>query len=142
MKFRTCLLSITLLVFASCKKQESSIVVQVIRDPDAPYAESLRNEAHKFSMSTPKVDSGRDVVIATNEGGIPFSQDLPRLLRMRPEMVIVNAPLSLPGNESLTNEMGPPTTVCGGTAYIPSWAEGERREGAEKYLKFLVAHCR
>jgi hypothetical protein len=53
-----------------CKHSESSapLVVHVLRDPSATFAGKLRQADFQFALTRPHLDSGKGVMVATNEG--------------------------------------------------------------------------
>src|SRR6266478_8526603 len=54
----------------SCKHPESfnPLVVHVLRDPSTRFAGKLRQADLQFALTKPHLDSGRGMMVATNEG--------------------------------------------------------------------------
>jgi len=132
------------LVCSSCRRNESAsvLLVQVLRDPHSQFAATLRQQTDQFTASKPHV-AGKNVLIATNEGGPSFAAELPHLLaKTKPEILILNSESDLPNDAGLRDELGKSELVCGRKlAYIPSWVGGPKREAAEMYIRFLKQHC-
>jgi hypothetical protein len=136
--------------WSSCKQRQLASsqqeLVQVMRDPYAPFAEQLRRTTYEFALTRPHVSSGKGVIVGTNEGGpLPgFAADLPRLLTgMKPEIVILRSESDLPSDPALAAQLGKPEPICGTMlAYMPAWVPGPKREATEMYLHYLQSHCK
>jgi hypothetical protein len=126
----------------ACKERDNSpVVVHVLRDALAPFAKALSQCDLQFGLTKPHVSSGRGVIVGTNAGSSSFSLLVKRLAdKTVGDLVILNSPSDLP--ESVRNHAGKQQLICGGAAaYIPDWVSGESREASEMYLQYLTAHC-
>ena len=68
----------------ACSKRElpPPVVVHVLRDPSAPFAKNLRQGDLQFGLSKARLNSGRWIMVATNEGRSSY----PTLLRRLAEL--------------------------------------------------------
>lgn len=130
-------------VSIACGKREgtSPVLVHVLRDPSAPFAKDLRHADLQFGVSRARLNSGKWIMVATNEGS-SYPTLVRRLADSQEEMLILDSASDLPDSAAVGDHLGKPQLICGGTpAYIPDWVSGEQREAAEMYLRFLVARC-
>jgi hypothetical protein len=130
-------------VSIACQKSEAPapIIVHVLRDSSAPFAKNLRQADLQFGLSKARVNSGKWIMIATNEGN-SYPILVRRLADAQEDLLILNSPSGLPDSAAVRDHVGKLEFVCGGArAYIPDWASGEQREAAGMYLRFIVAHC-
>ena len=80
-------------------------------------------------------------MIATNEGN-SYPMLVRRLADTPEDLLILNSQSDLPETATVRDHVGQAQLICGRQpSYIPDWVSGELREGAEMYLRFLVAHC-
>ena len=130
-------------VSIACSKREETppVIVHVLRDPSAPFAKNLRQADLQFGLSKARLNSGKWMMVATNEGS--SYPTLVRRLADTPEhLLILDSASDLPDSAAVREHVGKPQLICGGAqAYIPDWVSGEQREATEIYLRFLVAHC-
>jgi hypothetical protein len=127
----------------ACKKQEypEPVIVHVLRDPSASFAKNLRQADLQFALSKARLNSGKGMIIATNEGD-SYRLLLRRLACTPQDLLILNSPSDLPDNAEVRAHTGKLQPVCGeAPAYIPDWVSGEKPEATEMYLRFLIAHC-
>src|ERR1700693_1951999 len=127
----------------ACKEREypAPLIMHVLRDPSAPFAKNLRQVDLQFGLSKAHINSGKWMMIATNEGN-SYPMLVGRLADSRWDLLMLNSPSDLPDSAALRTRVGKPQLICGGVpAYIPDWVSGEQREATEMYLQFLVAHC-
>ena len=140
--FRLRVLCFLLICCVSCgqRKPSEPVVVHVLRDSRAKFAERLRQADLKFGLTRARVKSGKYVIVATNEGN---SDDdlLGHVANVPPSLLIVDSQSTLPAEVASQVRSEPPKLVCGGTAYIPDKIPEEEREAAEMYLRFLEGHC-
>lgn len=106
-------------VCISCKKSESPapVMVHVFYDSSAPFAKNLRQADLQFGLSKARVNGGKWIMTAKNEGN-----SYPTLVRYladsREDLLILNSPSDLP--DAVRDHAGKPQLVCGGApAYIP-----------------------
>lgn len=128
----------------SCKQIQSqhTVVVHVVSDPSAQFAQALRQANSEFAVSQPRLGNGKIVIAATNEGD-SYAKLLKQLSDRPIEVLIPNSSSDLPNNSALRADLGTPVSVCGGkSAYIPTWVSSEVREASELYVRFLETHCR
>jgi len=138
-------LSTSCLLFVYCvscgqRKPSEPVVVHVLRDPQAQFAERLRQADLKFGLTRARVKSGKYVVVATNEGN-SYDDLLGRVANVPPSLLIVDSQSTLPADAASQVRPERPKLVCGGAAYIPDKIPDEEREAAEMYLRFLEGHC-
>ena len=127
----------------SCNRGASSrmVVIHVLRDPAAQFAERLRRADSEFALTKPRLANGKAVIVATNEGG-SFPQLLNRLDDMPPSLLILDSESNPPSDAADRVKFGKAESVCGGKqAYVPIRVSGEEREAVEMYLVFLKMHC-
>ena len=123
------------------RQAESPIIVHVIRDPSGPFVGQLRRATNKFDITKPRLNNGKGIMIATNEGD-SFAQLLEQLTEAQPEVLLLDSEADIPGGKAVRSQLGQPSVVCGGhPAYIPAWVPNEKREAAEMYLRFLTHSC-
>jgi hypothetical protein len=143
MSMRVYILIVTLMiaVLISCK-QRQPVVVQVMRDPHAQFAEPLRRTTYRFALLRPHLADGQDIMVGTFEGAHASAHDPQWLLDWKPQMVIVKSQADLSNDIALATQLGNPELICGAmVAYIPVWVSGQKREATEIYLHFLQSHC-
>ena len=114
----------------ACRKSEDSrpIVVHVLRDPSARFANSLSRADLQFGLTRPHLSSGRVVMVGTNAGNSSFPMLLQRLAdKPGEDIVILNSPSDLPDSATVRQHLGKQRAVCGGaSAYIPDWFRAKR----------------
>jgi hypothetical protein len=134
--------SLILGMTTACKREDAPpIIVHVLHDPSASFAKSLRQTDLQFGLTKPRLNSGKWVMVATNEGN-SYPTLVRRLADTQQDLLILNSPSDLPDTAAVRGHVGKPQLVCGGApAYIPDWVSGESREAAEMYLQYLTAHC-
>ena len=128
----------------SCEQTESqrTVLVHVVSDPSAQFAQALRQANSEFAVSQPRLGNGKIVIVATNEGN-SYAKLLKQLSNRPIEILIPNSSSDLPENPALRVDLGTPVSVCGGkSAYIPTWVSSEEREASDLYVRFLETHCR
>jgi hypothetical protein len=143
MSMRGYILSVTLMiaVLTSCKQREP-VLVQVLRDPHAQFAEPLGRTTYQFALLRPHLADGQDIMVGTFEGEHASAADPQWLLEWKPQMVIVKSQADLWSEITVTTQLGNPEPICGAmVAYIPVWVSGQKREATEMYLHFLQSHC-
>jgi hypothetical protein len=134
---------LVLSVSLACKEREypPPVIVHVLRDPSAPFAKNLRQTDLQFGLSKARLNGGKWVMVATNEGN-SYAILVRRLADTPEDLLILNSPSDLPDIVAVRDHVGEPQLVCGGaSAYIPDWVSSEQREATEMYLRFLVVHC-
>jgi hypothetical protein len=115
--------------------------VHVIRDPSGPFVDQLRKATNKFDLTRPRLNNGKGIMIATNEGN-SFAQILEQLTEAQPEVVLLDSDTDIRVGKAVRSQLGQSRMVCGGhPAYIPAWVPTEKREAAEMYLLFLTHDC-
>jgi hypothetical protein len=133
-----------LLAAAICCRRSappSPLVIHVVRDASARFAEQLRQADFKFSLTHPQLKSGKPIIVATNEGN-SFPMLLNRFSDSMPEVLILDSQAGIPDDPAVRNQLGKSELVCGQhPAFIPTTVSGEVREASEMYLRFLVSHC-
>ena len=140
--FRLRIVSLVLVCCVSCGRPQlhDVFVLHVLRDPAAQFARRLRQADLQFGSTRARLESGRYVIVATNEGN-SYADLLGRIAKVSPSLLIVDprAPLSA----EVVSQLGPepPRLICGGAAYLPDKISGEEREAAELYLRFLEGDC-
>jgi hypothetical protein len=138
MAFLTIALIISSGLMLSCKHTEGEppIIVHVVRDPSARFADQLRRATRWFDAKHVRLGNGKDIIIATNEGG-SFSELLSRVPDMKPDVVILSS------DGAAEHEYGSQAViVCGEQrAYIPAWVSGAQRAASQEYVTFLSANC-
>lgn len=130
-------------VCVSCSGRSSSrtIVIHVLRDPSATFANRLRQADSQFALAKPRLADGNAVIVATNEGG-SFPKLLSRLGDTPPSILILESESDLSDDAPVRAKLGKAELVCGGKpAYIPIGISREEREAVEMYLRFLKTHC-
>jgi hypothetical protein len=129
---------------ASCGRKEppvpAAIVVHVLRDPSAKFAEPLSSTDSQFALTKPHLVNGRLVLVATNEGD-SYAKLLRRVSDMPPTLLVIDPQSELPADVASLVRPATPERVCGGIGYIPNAISGEERDAAELYLRFVEAHC-
>lgn len=142
---RTKLLVAVLILFGfgvCCRRSEptSPLVIHMLRDASAPFADKLRRADLQFSLTKPQLKSGKGVMVATNEGN-SFAMLLKRLNDSPPELLILNSQADMPTDPNVRSQLGQPELVCGHPAFIPTSVSGEPLEAAQMYLQFVSSHC-
>jgi hypothetical protein len=128
---------------SACKEREHSppVIVHVLRDLSAPFADNLRQADLQFGLSKARLNNGKWVMVATNEDS-SYAMLVRRLADTPEDLLILNSPSDLPDSAAVQDHVGRPQLICSGApAYIPDWVSGEQREATEMYLRFLVVHC-
>jgi hypothetical protein len=142
---RFSILCIALAGCASCGRKEppvpAPIVVHVLRDPSAKFADPLRATDSQFALTNPHLVNGRLVVVATNEGD-SYAKLLRRVSDMPPTLLVIDPQSQLPADVASLVRPAASESVCGGIAYVPNAISGEERDAAELYLQFVETHCR
>lgn len=142
--FRLSILCIALAGCASCGRNErpaqAPIVVHVLRDASAKFADPLRTGELQFALTRPHLENGRLIVVSTNEGD-SYAKLLRRVTDFPPTLLIVDSQSQLPSDVASLVRLATPESVCGGIAYMPNAVSGEERDAAELYLRFLEIHC-
>jgi hypothetical protein len=126
-----------------CKHSESSapLVVHVLRDPSATFAGKLRRADLQFALTTPHLDSGKGVMIATNEGK-SFAMLLQRFTDSPWDILILDSQADLQEDPAIRNQLTKAEVVCGQhPAFISTSVSAEVRQASELYLRFLASHC-
>ena len=126
-----------------CKHSEPSapLVVHVLRDPSATFAGKLRQADLQFALTKPHLDSGKEVMVATNEGK-SFAVLLQQFTESGFEVLILDSQAGLPENPAIRDRLGKAELVCGQhPAFVPTSVSGELREASQVYLRFLASHC-
>jgi hypothetical protein len=133
---------LVLVCCVSCGQRKSSepVVMHVLRDPRAQFAERLRQADGAFAFTEPHLENGKPIIVATNEGN-SYTALLGRIAKIPPSLLIVDPQAPLPAE--VWSQLRPESLklVCGGTAYILENISAEQREAAELYLQFLEGHC-
>ncbi len=143
---RTNLLVAVLILFGfgvCCRRSApaSPLVIHMLRDASAPFADKLRQADLQFGLTRPQLKSGKGVMVATNEGN-SFAMLFKRFNDSPPELLILNSQADMPTDPNLRSQLGQPELVCGQhPAFIPTSVSGEPREAAQMYLQFLSSHC-
>jgi hypothetical protein len=127
----------------SCKHPESfdPLVVHVLRDPSASFAGKLRQADLQFTLTNPHLDSGRGMMVATNEGN-RFAMLLQRFTDSPWDILILDSQSDLPKDPAIRKQLERAELVCGQhPAFISISASAEVRQASELYLRFLASHC-
>lgn len=140
--FRLRIVCLVLVCCVSCGRRQlhDVFVLHVLRDPAAQFAGRLRQADLRFGRTSARLESGKHVIVATNEGN-SYADLLGRIAKVPPSLLIVDPRASLPAEVVSQLRAEPPKLICGGAAYIPRKVSGEEREAAELYLRFLEGHC-
>lgn len=142
--FRLSILCVALVGCASCGRKEPPvsvpIVIHVLRDPSAKFADPLRATDSQFALTKPHLVNGRLVVIATNEGD-SYAKLLRRVGDTPPTLLVIDPQSELPADVASLVRPATPMSVCGAIFYMPNAISGEERDAAELYLRFVETHC-
>lgn len=134
-------LCVTLTVLASCgQKPQPPVIVHVLRDPSATFAEALRQADTQFALTRPRLQNGKPILVATNEGD-SYHLLLQRTKEMPPTMLIASPQPGLPNEVLSQAHLATQRSVCGAQAYVFDSASGEEQQAANLYLHFLEIHC-
>jgi hypothetical protein len=114
--------------------------VHVLRDPSAQFSKGLRQADLKFGATSTRLENGKYVMVATNEGN-SYPDLLGRIANVPPSLLIVDSQWTLPAEVASQVRPESRKLVCGAAAYIPNRISAEQREAAELYLRFLEGHC-
>jgi hypothetical protein len=131
----------------SCKRPESvnPLVVHVLRNPSASFAGKLRQADLQFTLTNPRLDSGRGMMVATNEGH-SFAMLLQRFTDSPTDspwdILILDSQADLPEAPAIRKQLERAEQVCGQhPAFISTAVSAEVRQASELYLRFLASHC-
>jgi hypothetical protein len=133
---------------AACHRKGSGqpVVVHVYRNPSGPVEPWLSRRIRDFEQSTPDIDGGRPILIATAEPR-NYSAMLPQVgTSLKPEIVILDAATDADVNSVLKGKLKTSVDLCpratGCPSFVAPWAQGDNREAAERFLAYLASRTR
>src|SRR5271167_1019553 len=128
------------------KPKPKPVIVSVLTNLASPYGHELDHRIIEFQTSNPRTNSGRPIVVQTVEIG-DYKDMLQKHIGhdITVQMVILDAPEDAAMNPSIQADMAHAINVCAALkacpanvpALIPSGAEGEQLEAAEKFAQAL-----
>jgi hypothetical protein len=130
----------------SCRRHEmnSPVVVHIYRDRNGSIEPWLWQEIREFQEAGVRTASGRAIILATYEPA-DYLKTLGEVgIALKPDLVVLNSASEADTNPALKAELNGARRLCatagGCPAFVPSWASGEGREAAQRFLAFLISH--
>jgi hypothetical protein len=134
-------LALTLCVSCGDKRSPDIVVVHVLRDPSAPFADKLRRAESQFGLTETRLANGKKVIVATNEGD-SYPKLVQRIGDMSPDVVIPDDESDIPSEVSARSLFLNSGAACGAKlVYVTTSASEEQIEAAKLYVRFLQTHC-
>lgn len=140
---RTLLIVLLLASGAACHRHGAELRVRVLYSAQNPATLKLQQAEREFSFTDPRLRNTKPFVIASVSAPDPAAQIADKAHSQNLDLFILKSAAELPDVPELRKEMGDSFSVCNeSVAYIPEWANEERREGAARFLQYLSTHCR
>jgi len=139
---RVLLLALFLAIAPGCRRHPAVNVRALYSGRNSATAK-LREDERQFSFTDPRLRSGKPFSIT---GQVTKNDELEisdRWTTHSIDLFVVKSAADLPDIPDLRKSLGDGFSVCGeAKAYIPDYANEERREGAARFIQYLSAHCR
>jgi hypothetical protein len=133
-------LALALCVSCNEKSQPQVVVLHVLRDPSAQFAEKLRQADSQFALTKLRLADGRSLVVATNEGN-SYPTLIQQIVEMPPDLLFEDSESDVSAEALVHAQLAEAGSVCGTKLVYVTNASGEKSEAAQIYLRFLRAHC-